>query len=106
MGVVAYVRTMRITVSDQGIGIAPDDVDEIFSKFHRVRDAASARIGGTGLGLYIVRELVERMRGTIRVESRLGHGSKFIVELPLAESVLVARADEDSPRADDVATRG
>ncbi len=87
------VRTMRISVADDGIGIADSDIDDIFSKFFRVDAAMSGGVSGTGLGLYIVRELVRRMRGTLQVHSRLGHGTTFEVDLPLAESVLDARSD-------------
>jgi signal transduction histidine kinase len=89
------VRTMRISVADEGIGIAESDLDDIFSKFFRVDAAMSGGVGGTGLGLYIVRELVERMNGSIDVHSRLGRGTTFVVDLPLAESVLGARADAE-----------
>jgi signal transduction histidine kinase len=87
----ARVRTMRISVADEGIGIAASDLDVIFEKFFRVAPVATGPVSGTGLGLYIVRELVERMGGAIRVRSRLGHGTTFDVDLPLAESVLEAR---------------
>ncbi len=71
----------RVIVRDQGIGIAPDACERIFGRFER---AASARnYGGLGLGLYIVRQIVEAHGGTIAVASRPGEGSTFTVELPL-----------------------
>jgi two-component system phosphate regulon sensor histidine kinase PhoR len=96
------VRTMRISVADEGIGIGEADIDDIFSKFFRVDAGMASGIGGTGLGLYIVRELVERMQGTIRVQSRLRHGTTFVVELPLVESVIDAhgRAGVDGATSD------
>ncbi len=71
-----------ISVSDTGSGIPSDDVPRIFERFYRVDRARSREVGGTGLGLSIVKHVVERMEGTIRVESRLGKGSKFIIVLP------------------------
>jgi PAS domain S-box-containing protein len=72
--------TARASVRDLGIGIAPEDQARIFDRFER---AASARhYGGLGLGLWIVRQLVEAHGGRIRVESRPGAGSTFTVELP------------------------
>ncbi|MCP3104022.1 ATP-binding protein [Myxococcus sp. K15C18031901] len=74
----------RLCVKDQGIGIAPEDQARIFHRFER---AVSARhYGGFGLGLWIVRQIVEALRGDIRVESQPGAGSTFIVRLPLQPS--------------------
>lgn len=71
----------QITVQDQGIGIAPQDQERIFGRFER---AASVRhYGGLGLGLFIVRQIVEAMGGTIRVVSDPGKGATFIAQLPL-----------------------
>jgi signal transduction histidine kinase len=76
--------TARITVRDPGIGIAPSDQERIFDKFTRLDPAQSRGVGGSGLGLYITRELITRMGGTLSVESTPGRGSTFAVELPLA----------------------
>jgi PAS domain S-box-containing protein len=71
----------RVEVRDEGIGIAPEAAERIFGRFER---AASARnYGGLGLGLYIVRQIVEAHGGTIAVASRPGEGSTFTVEIPL-----------------------
>ncbi|WP_438431921.1 two-component system histidine kinase PnpS [Gorillibacterium sp. sgz500922] len=74
---------VRIIVSDTGIGIPKKDVPRIFERFYRVDKARSRSSGGTGLGLSIVKHLVELHRGTIRVESTVGAGSSFIIELPV-----------------------
>jgi signal transduction histidine kinase len=72
--------TARLVVTDHGIGIPPDRLPRIFERFER---AVSLReYGGLGLGLYIVQEIIRAFGGTIRVESRVGAGSTFIVELP------------------------
>lgn len=72
-----------VQVSDEGIGIPPADLPQIFVRFHRGANVAG-RIGGTGIGLASVHEIVERHGGTITVASSLGHGSTFTVRLPAA----------------------
>ena len=73
--------SVRISVADSGIGIPNDDLRRIFERFYRVDKARSRPAGGTGLGLPIVKEVVDRMGGTVNVESTLGRGSKFTVLL-------------------------
>jgi PAS domain S-box-containing protein len=75
---------VRFTVADGGLGIPAAEHRRIFEKFYRLDPGMTRGIGGTGLGLYICRELVRRMDGRIWVESRLGEGSSFCVELPAA----------------------
>jgi len=72
-----------IEVADEGLGIPADERDRIFEKFYRLDPQQTQGVGGSGLGLYICRELVERMDGSLRVESEPGKGSRFTVELPL-----------------------
>jgi two-component system phosphate regulon sensor histidine kinase PhoR len=80
----ANADQVRISVSDTGIGIPSEDLKRIFDRFYRVDKARSRPAGGTGLGLPIVKEVVERMSGTVTVESTLGKGSKFVLLLPAA----------------------
>ncbi len=75
---------VRISVSDTGIGIPSQDLKRIFERFYRVDKARSRPAGGTGLGLPIVKEIVERMNGSISVESQLGRGSRFTIFVPAA----------------------
>jgi signal transduction histidine kinase len=75
------------TVSDNGIGIAPDDHQRIFERFFRVDTARTPR-DGTGLGLAIARSLIEAHGGTVSVESELGQGARFIVRFPRADVLL------------------
>ncbi|TDJ04644.1 MAG: CHASE2 domain-containing protein [Deltaproteobacteria bacterium] len=70
-----------ITISDKGVGIAPDDLDHVFDKFYRVKNDASHTIKGTGLGLYLVKYFVELHGGSISVESTLGKGTAFKIKL-------------------------
>ncbi len=72
-----------IAVADEGLGIPADEQDRIFEKFYRLDPQQTHGVGGSGLGLYICRELVERMSGTLTVVSEPGRGSTFMVELPL-----------------------
>jgi PAS domain S-box-containing protein len=78
---------VRFSITDRGIGIPPAEQRRIFEKFYRLDPNMTRGVGGTGLGLYICRELVRRMEGRIWVESDgLGRGSTFHVELPFAAS--------------------
>ena len=77
-------RRVQIDVHDRGLGIPPSDQERVFEKFVRLDPALSRGVGGSGLGLYITRELIERMGGTISVESEVGAGSRFSVALPAA----------------------
>ncbi len=76
-----------ISVSDNGIGITPGQVEKIFQKFGRVYNPLSVQAGGTGLGLYIVKRLVESHGGRIWVTGREGKGSKFSFTLPIAQQL-------------------
>jgi two-component system phosphate regulon sensor histidine kinase PhoR len=75
---------LRIAVRDEGLGIPHAEQRLIFGKFYRVDPQLTRGVGGTGLGLYICRELVRRMEGRLTVTSREGEGSTFVVDLPLA----------------------
>jgi PAS domain S-box-containing protein len=71
-----------IEVSDDGIGLAADDLPRIFERFYRVDRSRSREMGGTGLGLSIVKHAIQGQGGSVDVESELGKGSKFIIRLP------------------------
>ena len=72
-----------MAVTDQGLGIPPDEQQRIFERFYRVDSARSRATGGTGLGLAIVRHVAEGHEGSVTVESELGVGSTFRLRLPL-----------------------
>jgi len=85
VGVEARPEAVRVSVSDTGIGIAPEHRPRIFERFYRVDKARSRALGGTGLGLSIVRNLVQAMGGEVSVESEPGRGSTFRFTLPRAD---------------------
>jgi signal transduction histidine kinase len=75
---------MELTITDTGMGIPSEDLKRVFERFYRVDKARSRQVGGTGLGLSIVKESIEGMGGTVAVESQLGVGTKFRLQLPAA----------------------
>ena len=77
---------LRASVSDNGIGMAPDDLNHIFNRFYRIKNDKTRFIIGTGLGLAIVKSIVEAHNGFIRVESEPDRGSTFHVYIPCPES--------------------
>lgn len=76
-----------LEVVDTGIGIPEADIGRVFDRFQRARDALTGSIEGTGLGLYLVRRIVELHNGTIEVHSKPGHGSRFVMNLPTRSTV-------------------
>jgi signal transduction histidine kinase len=86
----------RIEVADTGPGIAPENLDRLFTPFDRIGAEQDTAVEGTGLGLTLSRGLVEAMGGTLGVESEVGRGSTFWVELPPAEDQL-RKAEQDQP---------
>jgi PAS domain S-box-containing protein len=74
-----------IEVADEGLGIPSSELERIFEKFYRLDPQQTRGVGGSGLGLYICRELVERMNGRLEVESEPGRGSRFTVTLPAGD---------------------
>ncbi|HEY4210740.1 MAG TPA: ATP-binding protein [Steroidobacteraceae bacterium] len=75
-------QTVELSVQDSGVGIPQEEIPRLFERFHRVRGTASRTHEGTGIGLSLVRELVQLHGGSIRVESEVGHGSRFTVSVP------------------------
>lgn len=79
-------RWVEIRVEDRGPGIPPADLPHVFEPFYRGRNAGEAQIHGAGLGLSLVKGVVEAHRGNIRVESRPGQGARFLLRLPAADA--------------------
>jgi PAS domain S-box-containing protein len=75
---------VRLAVRDHGLGIPADEQERIFEKFYRLDPALTRGVGGSGLGLFISRELVSRMGGSLTVRSEAGEGASFVIDLPAA----------------------
>ena len=75
---------LRVSVTDRGLGIDSADLPHIFKPFYRGRRAVDAQIRGTGVGLSVVRHVVDAHGGSIAVDSRAGEGTTVVVELPAA----------------------
>jgi PAS domain S-box-containing protein len=97
--VVGDEEQVTISVTDSGIGIPPEDVPHLFQKFYRVDSSDTREIGGTGLGLYLSRRLVENMNGRVWVESKVQKGSTFLVSLPRLSEAEVQTAREKEAQA-------
>lgn len=88
-------ETLRITVSDTGIGIDQEHLPHIFDEFRQGDGSSSRKFGGTGLGLAIAKKYVEMLGGSIRVESLRGKGSKFTISLPLQLTTVQEKVETD-----------
>ncbi len=86
-------QNVTVSVADTGIGIAPEDIPHLFQKFYRIDNSSTRTIGGTGLGLYLCRSIIERAGGKIWVESKPKQGSSFKFSLPRQASEKVKKED-------------
>ncbi len=84
-----------VYVSDEGVGIPAEEQPRIFNRFYRIDNRLRRDTQGTGLGLYLTRALVEAHGGTLRVESKVGRGSRFLFTLPLARRQLTTHEPAD-----------
>jgi signal transduction histidine kinase len=102
MGATVYVSTrvsdddpprVQIRVADRGLGIDASDLPHIFKPFYRGRRAVDAQVRGAGVGLSVVRHVVDSHGGSVAVDSRVGQGTTVVVELPanMAQVVAVSR---------------
>jgi signal transduction histidine kinase len=92
-------ESVRLTVQDSGVGIAPEELPRLFERFYRIKGAASRTLEGTGIGLSLVRELVQLHEGRIEVESTLGKGSCFHVTLRAGIAHLSSERIDATPSA-------
>jgi PAS domain S-box-containing protein len=88
VGIAEHDGFVRFQVQDEGLGVSPDEQERIFEKFYRSDPQMTRGVGGTGLGLYICKELIDRMGGRIWVEPNEDKGSTFVFDLPAAAEVL------------------
>lgn len=86
LGITANANVVQLYVRDTGAGIPAEDIPHLFQKFYRVDNSATRTVGGTGLGLFISRKIIELYQGRIWVESELGKGSTFYINLPRIDS--------------------
>jgi len=82
---------IRVVVQDNGVGIDADDVPKIFQRYFRAR--TSTGIPGTGIGLHLVKQIVELHQGLIEIESQKGKGTSLIVTLPIRQKTLLQSAE-------------
>lgn len=92
IGLTGDKNVVQFYVRDTGPGIPAEDIPHLFQKFYRVDNSATRTIGGTGLGLYLCRKIVELYQGRIWVESKLGGGSSFFINLPRLDSAAAQAA--------------
>ncbi|MGI6032008.1 MAG: HAMP domain-containing sensor histidine kinase [Coriobacteriales bacterium] len=88
-----------ISVTDTGVGLAKEDLDKVFSRFWRADSARSNISGGLGIGLALVKEVADQHSGSVSVESVLGEGSTFTINIPLAREDVSRASTEKQPRA-------
>jgi PAS domain S-box-containing protein len=82
IGLTGNNDVVQLYIRDTGAGIPPEDIPHLFQKFYRVDSSATRTIGGTGLGLFICRKIIELYKGRLWVESEIGKGSTFFINLP------------------------
>lgn len=85
-----------IRVKDEGVGIKPEDKDKLFKKFSRIENHLTSKTQGNGLGLFITKQLVESMNGTITFESEENKGATFIVKFPVYNEEEVLKCSQKS----------
>ncbi|HWL64457.1 MAG TPA: ATP-binding protein [Actinomycetota bacterium] len=88
-------KEVQITISDEGIGIPPEDMTKIFSDFHQLDGSETRAYGGLGLGLAFVRRIVEAHEGSIEVDSKPEEGTRLTITIPAARGVSVASRSDD-----------
>ncbi|MDZ7786230.1 MAG: PAS domain-containing sensor histidine kinase [Candidatus Saccharibacteria bacterium] len=110
IGLTGNKEVVQLYIQDTGPGIPADDVPHLFQKFYRVDNSSTRTVGGTGLGLFICRKIVELYQGRIWVESEEGKGSTFYINLPRLSSQkaneLIALNQAQQPAANTTAKAG
>ena len=91
--------TMRIDVKDTGYGIPENEYDRMFTKFYRGTNIQTVQADGSGLGLYVVKQIIDKHDGDIEFTSAVGKGTTFSIELPLASEDQIAQAEKEAQEA-------
>ncbi|WP_341224395.1 ATP-binding protein [uncultured Arcticibacterium sp.] len=86
--------SLSISVSDSGIGISKENIPHIFNRFYQVDDSSTRKIGGSGIGLALVNELVQLIDGSIQVKSKLNHGTRIKLKLPVTNKAPIVHEPE------------
>lgn len=96
-----FKEYVKIEVADTGIGIAHEDINKVFDKFEQIENSLSRKIGGTGLGLPIAKQLMETHKGLIWLESEINKGSRFSLAIPLLneEEIFLMQMGQDVSKA-------
>jgi PAS domain S-box-containing protein len=97
IGITGNAQVVQAYVRDTGPGIPAEDLPHLFQKFYRVDNSATRTIGGTGLGLFICRKVIELYSGQIWAESKLGEGSTFYFNLPRLDNQKAAKLQASAP---------
>jgi len=92
----ASPEDLILHVKDTGIGIAEDQLAHIFSRFYQADDESTRKAEGSGIGLALVKEYLNLIQGKIQVKSRIGHGTDFIIQLPITHTAVIQRFDYES----------
>lgn len=105
IGLTGNKDVVQLSVADTGHGIPASDIPHLFQKFYRVDSSATRTIGGTGLGLFITRKIVELYNGKIWVESEVGKGSKFFINLPRISTEQASKLKASTPTIEPTVTK-
>jgi two-component system, OmpR family, sensor histidine kinase VicK len=100
VGITGNTEVVQFSITDTGHGIPKADIPHMFQKFYRVDNSSTRTIGGTGLGLFICRKIVELYNGRIWVESEEGKGSTFYINLPRIDTKQALRIQAAGPIID------
>jgi signal transduction histidine kinase len=103
VGITGNNEVVQIRITDTGPGIPAEDVPHLFQKFYRVDNSATRSVGGTGLGLFICRKIIELYNGTIWAESTVGQGSTFYINLPRLDSARATQMQQSEQSASPLA---
>jgi len=95
-------KSALVEIQDTGIGISADEIPYIFDRFHQADGSSTRQYAGSGLGLALVKELMDHLNGKIEVESRTGNGTRIILSFPLSEDTAVRPAYDDSGNIMDI----
>jgi signal transduction histidine kinase len=86
VAVTTQANNVQVSISDEGIGIPAEALPNLFSRFYRAPNIVGGSISGMGIGLFVVKEIIDRHEGTVSVRSIQNEGSTFVITLPIAST--------------------